>query len=190
MKFIYLLIPLMLAGCSSTLMVKKEIENTAPVVNEQAIEKSAVTPESETIKEIQNEEPQLVKSTRTETSMAVASVLSEVEDAPPLVKKIIKLATVKTKKIIEEKLDKEIAAIEKTEDKPALPESNSNRDPMPMIHDAKTSFLVEFIGMKFNIVLGQNDSWSTILKMLTLLLVTYGGFKAINYFFDRRKKLA
>lgn len=54
-------------------------------------------------------------------------------------------------------------------------------------NDARTGAKVSFLGMDLEFWLGQNDSWATVWKMLTLLLVSYGGFRAINYIFGKKE---
>ena len=43
-----------------------------------------------------------------------------------------------------------------------------------------------FLGIDLEFWLGQNDSWSTVFKMLTLLIATYGGFRGINFLFSKK----
>jgi hypothetical protein len=83
------------------------------------------------------------------------------------------------------------AAIESTA--PVVPTLPSNpspaqHEPAAIAMDSRTGAKVQFLGMDLEFWLGQNDSWSTVFKMLTLLLVTYGGFRWINSIFGRRTR--
>ncbi len=54
--------------------------------------------------------------------------------------------------------------------------------------DYRTGAKIQFLGIDLELWLGQNDSWSTIFKMITFMLVTYGGLRGINSLFGKRKR--
>ena len=64
-------------------------------------------------------------------------------------------------------------------------------DPRPTMpvappYDSRTGAKIQFLGIDLEFWLGQNDSWSTVFKMLTLLIATYGGFRGINFLFSKK----
>lgn len=71
---------------------------------------------------------------------------------------------------------------------PAVPVRTDSRPTMPVAppYDSRTGAKIQFLGIDLEFWLGQNDSWSTVFKMLTLLIATYGGFRGINYLFSKK----
>lgn len=59
--------------------------------------------------------------------------------------------------------------------------------PQPAPLPAQTGARVDILGMGLEFWVGNNDSWSTVWKLLVLMLFGYGGLRAINFVFDRRK---
>lgn len=178
MKYLLLALPILLAGCSTVQLVEP-VENKVQLVEKSTSEPTELVHEIIEIVEI---EPAATPATVNTEDVKTTSVIEKVKSAVSTAKKV--------KKTVDE-----IKAV--WEDNPApnntppenLPTQHTPDMAPPYDYKTGTGAKVSLFGVGMEFWLGNNDSWSTVLKLLVLLLVTYGGFKYINYFFDKKNNL-
>lgn len=191
MKFILLALPFILVGCSSAPIVEESLTKDIDAVAVEAPTQT-ILPEQPLKVEIASA-PKVSAAKETIVYDVAPSIAPEekpisVESSGQIYDKI-KSAIVTVKKI--KKTVDEVKEIWEEKDPEPIPAPLPANSPLPDMapppdYRVGTGAKVSLFGVGMEFWLGNNDSWSTVLKLLVLLLVTYGGFKAINYFFDRK----
>lgn len=163
MKLGTLILPILLMGCASHIPVPE------PIIDTQVIDVPTQATPPTTIAD-----DQVVDVPAPAPDVAHHSPTSTVVDK---VKKVVKIV-----KIVKQELSKS--------DKP--PAADALPAPLPAppaapTHISATGAKVQVFGIDLEFWVGNNDSWSTVWKLIVLMLFVYGGLRSINLLFDRFK---
>lgn len=183
MKLLLLVLPLLLLGCGT---VPKTLEVVPePVV---VVEPVISTPEPVVVSApapVAASKPTIVEKIAevTKTIESGKVKLNKAKEVVNSIKSVVNAA--KEVKAQVEDFNKDIDMRGQVPTPPEAPAPSTQIATAPP-YDYRTGAKIQFLGIDLEFWLGQNDSWNTVFKMLTLLLVTYGGFRGINYMFSKK----
>lgn len=185
MKFAALALAFLLTGCASTShkFVQEIVKEVESVQVDTSKEEAPVIAKESTGAAIPAGALEPVGSAAP-SDMNPAKAIEKVKEGVAAIKKAQRVF-----EAVKKALDTDSAGTPVAESKgtvepiPPLPAPAPQPAPLP----AQTGARVDILGMGLEFWVGNNDSWSTVWKLLVLMLFGYGGLRAINFIFDRKK---
>lgn len=181
MKKIIFVLALTLAGCSSVpVMQTKEVSYLAGMVSESSLED--ITELQPVVSAPASPTPTTSAAPIKSTEIIESAPVKAVETTP---KKIVSktLTVIKAVKVALDTTEEQPKESPKTVAKESPPPAPNN-NPFPA-----TGAKLQVLGIDLEFWVGNNDNWSTVWKLIVLILVVYGGLRIINLLISRGEKV-
>lgn len=173
MRNLFLVIlPLLLAGCATVIPPTFITATRTPIQSVPELVYSANTVSSADMPTIEEYPKSLIVSNEATpvTSVNTVAII-------PALKKVVKVVNAIKTAVADEK-PVEAPPVEAK----ALP-------PVPAPIPSPTGAKIQILGIDLEFWVGNNDSWSTVWKLIVLVLFVYGGLRLINLLIGRGEKL-
>lgn len=178
MKIAALALILLLSGCATSTNFVKEVVDEIKTVQTQ------VEPNKTVVLEDKSTGVEIPPGALEPAGSSSAQAVEKIKEGVAAIKKAQKIFNAVKDALKEDSAGTPVAAGSGTVTPiPPQPEPKPTPAPAP----AQTGARVDILGMGLEFWVGNNDSWSTVWKLLVLMLFGYGGLRAINFIFDRRK---
>lgn len=182
-KLVSLFAVILFAGCSSVPVteIKDSTDNTEYIDSGSVTQIIRPVASAAAIAPVYNREASSISSTMSAQPESIASYIpvnsASSQEIVVKVKKVVKIA--KDIKAVISETNQEITIADNT----AHDEKSNAPD-----HPSNTGVKISLLGMLLEFTVGNNDNWSTIWKLIVLILFVYGGLRLINFIFDGKQR--